>query len=150
MELIDIKLQDVTIERFEWVATLDERVCLLCSSLDGKIIDANDPEYLLYQPSLHAHCRCFWRSITSDSPNIPDANWVEPSSDLVNKFAPLLLLLPDKNNKVNNVGILDISPFVPESPEMIFNPNDVIDIEEYIKEQQLRIAEDQGLNYNGQ
>ncbi len=95
------------------------------------------------------NCRCYWQSITSDSPNIPDVNWVEPDRGLISRFAPFLLLLPDKSKKKVD-AILEIAPFAPEAPEMIFNPNDVLDIEAYIKEQQLRISEEQGLEYNGQ
>ena len=123
--------------------------CELCSSLDGKVIDANDPEYLLYQPSLHPHCRCYWQSITSDSPNIPDVNWVEPDRGLISRFAPFLLLLPDKSKKKVD-SILEIAPFAPEAPELFFDVNDVLDIEKYLKEQQLRISEEQGVEYNGQ
>ena len=139
LNLEDYKLQQYTkIERFTWNAVLDERVCELCSSLDGKIIDANDPEYQIYQPALHPRCRCVWQPITS-SDNIPDANWVEPDISLITKFAPFLFAIPDKTAKK---GILEISPYAPESPEMLFNPADVLYIEEYIQEQLWRIEED--------
>ena len=136
LNLEDYKLQqDIKIERFVWNAVLDERVCELCSSLDGKIIDANDPEYQIYQPALHPRCRCVWQPLTS-SDNIPDANWVEPDISLITKFAPFLFAIPDKSSKT---GILEISPFAPEAPETIFDPNEIVDITEFTREDQVAI-----------
>src|SRR3990170_340717 len=128
--LQNIKLADILspkITRFVW-KTHEPNICLLCASLDGKVMDATDPDYSIYQQPLHPHCKCSWDFITSDAEKIPKVDWEKPKEEWVKKYAPFLLLLPFIGKKEEKV-------------ELIFNPKDVLSIEEYIRETELRNIE---------
>ena len=103
------------IVRFIW-RTKEPNICPLCESLDGKIMDANDPNFMLYQPPLHPRCKCHWRNITSDAEVIPNTNWEKPKDDWIKKYAPFLFILPFLKKKEEPV-------------EIIFNRDDILDIE---------------------
>jgi hypothetical protein len=45
------------IERYEFMATLDNRTSTVCAGLDGKIFDLKDKEVGVNYPPLHPHCR---------------------------------------------------------------------------------------------
>src|SRR3989337_1250470 len=116
--LQNIKLADILspkITRFVW-KTHEPNICLLCASLDGKVMDATDPDYSIYQQPLHPRCKCTWGFITSDAEIIPKVDWKRPKEEWIKKYEPFLLLLP-------------------------FNPKDVLSIEEYIRETELRNIE---------
>lgn len=72
----------------QWSAILDQHVCELCGSLDGKIIDINDPDYSLYIPGeMHLKCRCMWAYIKgTERPDNRKIDWVKPSDTLMTKF----------------------------------------------------------------
>lgn len=129
-----IELITPKIVRFVWSAILDDRVCELCRSLDGKVMDATSPDYTIYKSPLHPRCRCTQIPITSDADIIPKSDFEKPPMDLIKKYAPFLLLIPFKGKKEEPVEIL---PYVPEAPELIFNPNDVLSIEEYIRKSEI-------------
>ena len=46
---------DDIIDGLEWNATLDQRTCIRCGSLDGKVYDMGDPHP---SPAIHWNCRC--------------------------------------------------------------------------------------------
>ena len=128
--LQNIKLADILspkITRFVW-KTHEPNICLLCASLDGKVMDATDPDYSIYQQPLHPRCKCTWGFITSDAEVIPKVDWEKTKKEWVKKYAPFLLLLPFIGKKEEKV-------------ELIFNPKDVLSIEEYIRETELRNIE---------
>ena len=128
--LQNIKLADILspkITRFVW-KTHEPNICLLCASLDGKVMDATDPDYSIYQQPLHPRCKCTWGFITSDAEVIPKVDWEKPKEEWIKKYAPFLLLLPFIGKKEEKV-------------ELIFNPKDVLSIEEYIRETELRNIE---------
>jgi len=128
--LQNIKLADILspkITRFVW-KTHEPNICLLCASLDGKVMDATDPDYSIYQQPLHPRCKCTWGFITSDAEVIPKVDWEKPKKEWIKKYAPFLLLLPFIGKKEEKV-------------ELIFNPKDVLSIEEYIRETELRNIE---------
>ena len=127
IELSDILEKKIT--RFVW-KTHEPNICLLCASLDGKVMDATDPDYSIYQQPLHPHCKCSWDFITSDEEKIPKVDWEKPKEEWVKKYAPFLLLLPFIGKKEEKV-------------ELIFNPKDVLSIEEYIRETELRNIEEE-------
>lgn len=126
------------IVRFIWSAILDERVCDLCRSLDGKIMDINSFEYTIYKSPAHPRCRCTQIPITSDAEIIPKPNFEKPSNEWIIKYAPFWFLIPFKGKKKEPIEIL---PYAPEAPELVFNPEDILSIEEYIRETELRNIE---------
>ena len=128
--LQNIKLADILspkITRFVW-KTHEPNICLLCASLDGKVMDATDPDYSIYQQPLHPRCKCTWGFITSDAEIIPKVDWKRPKEEWIKKYAPFLLLLPFIGKKEEKV-------------DFTFNPKDVLSIEEYIRETELRNIE---------
>ena len=133
-----VDLINPKIVRFIWSAILDEKVCDLCRNLDGKVMDANSSEYTMYKSPIHPRCRCTQIPITSDAEIIPKPDFKEPSNDWIIKYAPFWFLIPFKGRKKEPTEIL---PYAPEAPELIFNPEDVLSIEEYIRESELRNIE---------
>ena len=108
-------IANTKIVRFIW-RTREPNICPLCESLDGKIMDSNDQNFMLYQPPLHPRCKCSWGSITSDAGIIPNADWKTPKQDWLKRYAPFLLLIPFIGKKEEPV-------------EIIFNRDDILDIE---------------------
>ena len=133
-----VDLINPRIVRFIWSAILDDRVCDLCRSLDGKVMDANSPEYTIYKSPIHPRCRCTQIPVTSDAKIIPEPNFEKPSNEYITKYAPFWFLIPFKGKKKEPTEVLS---YVPEAPELIFNPEDVLSIEEYIRESELRNIE---------
>ena len=128
--LKNINLSDILspkITRFVW-KTHEPNICPLCASLDGKVMDATDPYYSIYQQPLHPRCKCTWGFITSDAEIIPKVDWKRPKEEWIKKYAPFLLLLPFIGKKEEKV-------------DFTFNPKDVLSIEEYIRETELRNIE---------
>jgi len=141
-KLKNTKLADLikpSIIRFVWSAILDHKVCDLCRSLDGKVMDATNPDYSIYKSPLHPRCRCTQIPITSDAEVIPKVDWEKPKDDWIKKYAPFWFLIPRKKKEEP----IEISPYAPEAPELIFNPNDILSIEEYIRETELRNIEEE-------
>lgn len=108
-------IANTKIVRFIW-RTREPNICPLCESLDGKIMDAKDPNFMLYQPPLHPRCKCHWGNIMSDAEVIPNTNWEKPKDDWIKKYAPFLFILPFLKKKEEPV-------------EIIFNRDDILDIE---------------------
>lgn len=52
--------QDV-LKGLQFTATLDDRTCLMCAPLDGKVYDVKNPQN---QPPIHVSCRCFLAPVT--------------------------------------------------------------------------------------
>ena len=128
--LKNINLSDILspkITRFVW-KTHEPNICPLCASLDGKVMDATDPDYSIYQQPLHPRCKCSWNFVTSDAEAIPKVDWKRPKEEWIKKYAPFLLLLPFIGKKEEKV-------------DFTFNPKDVLSIEEYIRETELRNIE---------
>lgn len=50
--------EDLGIEKYKYLATLDERTCERCSPLDGKIFSLKDKIEGVNYPTLHPYCRC--------------------------------------------------------------------------------------------
>src|SRR3989304_8549431 len=128
--LKNINLADIIspkITRFVW-KTHEPNICPLCASLDGKVMDATDPDYSISQQPLHPRCKCTWGFITSDAEVIPKVDWEKPKEEWIKKYAPFLLLLPFIGRK---------------KEELVFNPNDILSIEEYIRETELRNIEEE-------
>ena len=116
--LRNLSFDDITnskIVRFVW-RTREPNICPLCESLDGKIMDAQDSNFMLYQPPLHPRCKCSWGNITSDADTIPNADWKTPKQDWLKRYAPFLLLIPFIGKKEKPV-------------EITFNRDDILDIE---------------------
>lgn len=124
--LKNIKLIDFIqpkIVRFIWSSVLDDKVCDLCRSLDGKIMDANSTEYSIYKSPIHPRCRCTQIPITSDAEVIPDPNFKKPKEDWIIRYAPFWFLIPRKEKEEE---ITEIIPFFPEVPEVKFNPEEIL------------------------
>ena len=102
------------IVRFIW-KTKEPNICPLCESLDGKVMNSNDPDFMNYQPPLHPRCKCHWGNITSDAEIVPNVNWEKPKEDWIKKYAPFLLVIPFIGKK--------------EPVEITFNKDDILDIE---------------------
>ena len=125
-KLKTLKLADILqpkIVRFVWSAILDEKVCALCRSLDGKIMDSESSEYSIYKSPVHPNCRCTQIPITSDAENIPEPNFEKPKDSWIIRYAPFWFLIPFKGKKKEPIDIL---PFAPESPDIKFNPEEIL------------------------
>lgn len=72
----------------QWSAILDQHVCELCASLDGRIISIDSPDYAFYVPGeIHLKCRCMWVYIKStERPENRKIDWVHPNKTLVKKL----------------------------------------------------------------
>jgi len=65
------------IQRVQFSAIMDDKVCELCAELDGLIVPENSPVVEKYQTPIHYNCRCFWLPITKediDNPAIEDTD----------------------------------------------------------------------------
>src|SRR3989304_5949672 len=92
--LKNINLADIIspkITRFLW-KTHEPNICPLCASLDGKVMDATDPDYSIYQQPLHPRCKCTWGFITSDAEVIPKVDWEKPKEEWIKKYASSYLI----------------------------------------------------------
>ncbi len=129
--LKNIKLEDLItpkIVRYVWVAKDDPKTCEYCASRNGMVVEATDPEYDIYMPPAHPHCRCFFKVVTSDAEVIPNRSWVKPSDNLITRFAPFLFIIPFKGKRKEPI---DVFPFAPESPNPNFNPEDIFPLGKY-------------------
>jgi SPP1 gp7 family putative phage head morphogenesis protein len=59
------------IERMEYSAILDDKICDLCESLDGIVVEADSAVMQMYNPPLHYFCRCIWMPITQEEIDDP-------------------------------------------------------------------------------
>lgn len=77
------------IKRVRWLATLDQRCCIICGALDGKDFDMNS---LPYSPPIHPRCRCIVTPITSTwkelGVNMEELDNIRP--DNFNKLKPMV------------------------------------------------------------
>ena len=106
-KLKNINLADLIqpkIVRFIW-KTKEPNICPLCESLDGKVMNSTDPDFMNYQPPLHPRCKCHWKNITSDADTIPNADWKTPKQDWLKRYAPFLLLIPFIGKKEEPIEI---------------------------------------------
>ncbi len=135
MQILSLeKLKNITmsdlfspkIVRFVWSAILDDHVCELCRSLDGKVMDANSPEYSIYKSPIHPRCRCTQIPITSDAEIIPYPNFEKPKDSWIVRYAPFWFLIPFKGKKEQP---MEITPFEPKIPEPIFDENAILVIQ---------------------
>lgn len=134
--LKNIKLVDLLqpkIVRFVWSAILDDRVCDLCRSLDGKVMDANSPEYSIYKSPIHPRCRCTQIPITSNAEVIPESDFEKPKDSWIIRYAPFWFILPFKGKRKEPI---EIFPFAPESPNPEFKPEEMLDIQREIDKEQ--------------
>ncbi|MCL6455065.1 MAG: minor capsid protein [Alicyclobacillus sp.] len=77
------------IQGAQWSAVLDTKTCPLCESLDGKVISVTDPDFDLFRPPLHFHCRCFWVYIAAAETNVV-FDWQTPDPALVRKYGHMI------------------------------------------------------------
>lgn len=112
-----LKLVDIIqpkIVRFVWSAILDDRVCELCRSLDGKVMDANSKEYTIYKSPIHPHCRCTQIPITSNAEIIPEQDFKKPSNDWIVRYAPFWFLIPFIGKKKEPIEVIPEEFNIPE------------------------------------
>lgn len=50
--------EELGIEQYKYLATLDERTCESCSPLDNKIFKVSEAVGGVNLPPMHPHCRC--------------------------------------------------------------------------------------------
>ena len=88
-QTIDDILEEEGVVAAQWSAVLDSHVCELCASLDGRIIDIEDPDYAYYSPGeIHLNCRCLWVYIKgTERPENRQINWKAPKSALLKEYA---------------------------------------------------------------
>ena len=130
--LEELKLQDIEeiittggkrqIVANTWSATL-ENSCLLCASLDGKSIAANDPIFHTFQPPLHPNCRCLWVSHTNLDPYPPVINWKSPSEEMIKDYG---MNIGIKEKEIENINqeilpIADLMLLIPVEKRIIKN-----------------------------
>jgi len=72
------------IDRFQYSAIMDDRVCPLCEKLDSTIVNSDSPIRQKYNPPLHYMCRCIWMPITAGEiadPRVADTDLtIDPST----------------------------------------------------------------------
>ena len=49
---------------YRYTAVLDNRTTEYCSTMDGRVFDKNDPEFIVRTPPQHWGCRSFWTPVT--------------------------------------------------------------------------------------
>lgn len=58
------------VRQWQWEATFDERTCLACAMLDGRLFDVNEPQ------AAHVNCRCTMVPVMGDmGPRERRTNW---------------------------------------------------------------------------
>lgn len=65
------------IERLQYTAIMDGRVCGLCAGLNGMVVNVGSPIVGRYNPPLHYMCRCIWMPITVEEiedPRVADTD----------------------------------------------------------------------------
>ncbi len=138
--LKNLKLVDFIqpkIVRFVWSAILDEKVCDLCRSLDGKIMDANSPEYSIYKSPIHPRCRCTQIPVTSDAEIIPEPNFEKPKNSWIIRYAPFWFLIPFKGKKEEPIEVFPEEIEIPEpkvNPKQILIINNIENTKEKVKD----------------
>lgn len=70
------------IELFQYSAILDSGTTKWCASLDGRVVQADSPEFEAYRPGQHYNCRSLWVAIGKDEKYKPKA---EPISGAIPK-----------------------------------------------------------------
>lgn len=45
---------------FQFSGLLDDKICRICSDLDGKVVDFEEYRRTQWKPPIHFHCRCLW------------------------------------------------------------------------------------------
>lgn len=85
IEIVETQAGKREVISHTWSALL-ENSCPLCTSLDGKTMEANDPLFHQFQPPLHPHCKCLWWSTVITDPNPPEINWKTPSNELIKDY----------------------------------------------------------------
>jgi SPP1 gp7 family putative phage head morphogenesis protein len=73
----------------QWSAILDSKTCSLCEELDNKTISADNPDFDIFRPPLHSHCRCILIYIGNNNTG-EEYNWVTPPASLVKKHGHLI------------------------------------------------------------
>jgi SPP1 gp7 family putative phage head morphogenesis protein len=73
----------------QWSAILDSKTCPLCEELDNKTISADNPDFDIFRPPLHSHCRCILIYIGNNNTG-EEYNWVTPPASLVKKHGHLI------------------------------------------------------------
>lgn len=59
---------------FQFSGLLDDKICRICSDLDGKVVDFEEYRRTQWKPPIHFHCRCLWILIrkVSETFKMPD------------------------------------------------------------------------------
>lgn len=57
---------------YQYSAILDKRVCPICASLDGSVVDFQSYMSAPWQPPIHFNCRCIWVAVLKDQAEIPE------------------------------------------------------------------------------
>ncbi len=98
------------IELFQYSAILDSGTTKWCSSLDGRVVQSDSPEFEIYRPGQHYNCRSLWVAIGKDEKYKPKAE-------------PISGALPKQDGGPNNFkdldGIKSYTPKVNEPPPIL-------------------------------
>lgn len=78
------------IQGAQWSAVLDDHTCPLCQDLDKKVISVDDPDFDIFRPPVHNHCRCLLIFIGPDETNV-QFDWTTPAGSLVKKYGHLIV-----------------------------------------------------------
>ncbi len=54
----DEMYEDLNVEKYEIISTLDKETCSICGDFDGRIFDTKDREEGVNAPPFHKDCRC--------------------------------------------------------------------------------------------
>lgn len=92
-QTVDEILEEEGVVAAQWSAILDTHVCELCASLDGMVMDIDDPDYGYYVPGeLHDSCRCAWVYIKgTERPENRIIDWKTPKVSLLKKYAKKII-----------------------------------------------------------
>lgn len=81
--------KQIGIKGAQWSAILDAKTCPLCEELDNKTISVDNPDFDVFRPPLHNHCRCILIYIGKDNTG-EEYDWVTPPASLVKKHGHLV------------------------------------------------------------
>lgn len=67
--------QDV--EKYQYIATLENRTCSQCAELDLKVFNVKDRQTGLNYPVMHPHCRCTTVPYIAENDDVTDKRWTK-------------------------------------------------------------------------
>lgn len=93
-------------DRMEYSAILDDKVCPLCESLDGKVLTYEEWLKTKWKPPFHFHDRCIWILLRKLIPGKTDTTLPEITGIDDEKTTQIESLQTLTKQDLNNIGLL--------------------------------------------